>query len=77
MSKSRAFELSENARVVLERRYLAKDDAGNLIETPEELFRRVARNVAEAEGRYTGEAPPPNPLPAGGERESDVSRAVG
>jgi ribonucleoside-diphosphate reductase alpha chain len=44
--------LSENARVVLERRYLAKDDAGNLAETPEELFRRVAHNLAQAERNY-------------------------
>src|SRR5713226_4678205 len=41
--------LSENARIVLERRYLAKDDAGELSETPEQLFRRVARNLAQAE----------------------------
>src|SRR5574341_2210843 len=41
--------LSENARVVLERRYLAKDDKGQPIETPEELFERVARNIARAE----------------------------
>ena len=35
-----------NARIVLERRYLAKDDNGNLAETPEQLFRRVADNLA-------------------------------
>lgn len=44
-----SLSLSENARVVLERRYLAKDDSGNLIETPEQLFRRVAHNLAQAE----------------------------
>jgi ribonucleoside-diphosphate reductase alpha chain len=37
---------------VLERRYLAKDDAGRVVETPEELFRRVAHNVVLAEERY-------------------------
>jgi len=37
---------------VLERRYLAKDPSGRVIETPEELFRRVAHNVALAEERY-------------------------
>lgn len=42
-------ELGENARVVLERRYLGKDLDGNVIETPEELFRRVAVNIAGAE----------------------------
>ena len=45
-------ELSPNARLVLERRYLAKDAEGRPIETPEQLFRRVARNIAEAELRY-------------------------
>jgi len=45
-------KLAENARIVLERRYLAKDDAGNLIETPEQLFRRVAHNLAQAERLY-------------------------
>ncbi len=48
-------ELSPNARVVLERRYLRKDEAGNLIETPEEMFRRVARHVATAERKYAHE----------------------
>ncbi|MDP2955311.1 MAG: ribonucleotide reductase N-terminal alpha domain-containing protein, partial [Longimicrobiales bacterium] len=45
-------ELSPNARVVLERRYLAKDDSGKPIETPEEMFARVAHNVAQAELLY-------------------------
>ena len=51
---SKALKLSDNARVVLERRYLAKDDAGNPIETPEQLFRRVADNIAQAEEAYEG-----------------------
>lgn len=41
--------LSENALAVLRRRYLAKDAQGNSIETPDELFWRVARHVAHAE----------------------------
>ncbi len=41
--------LSENARVVLTRRYLAKDDSGRPTETPEQLFARVAHNIAQAE----------------------------
>jgi ribonucleoside-diphosphate reductase alpha chain len=45
-------ELSENARLVLERRYLAKDDTGTPVETPDQLFRRVAHNIAEAELLY-------------------------
>ena len=44
--------LSDNARVVLERRYLAKDAAGNVVETPEQLFRRVANNIAQAETKF-------------------------
>ncbi|HEY8172758.1 MAG TPA: vitamin B12-dependent ribonucleotide reductase [Dehalococcoidia bacterium] len=49
---SDALGLSDNARVVLERRYLAKDDAGKLIETPEGLFRRVAHTIALAEEAF-------------------------
>jgi ribonucleoside-diphosphate reductase alpha chain len=41
--------LSDNARAVLARRYLLRDDAGDVIETPEQLFRRVAGAVARAE----------------------------
>ncbi len=44
--------LSENALRVLERRYLKKDSQGQVIETPEELFRRVARAIAEVERLY-------------------------
>lgn len=43
---------SENALRVLERRYLKKDENGNVIETPRDMFRRVARNIAQAEARY-------------------------
>ncbi|MPZ50379.1 MAG: adenosylcobalamin-dependent ribonucleoside-diphosphate reductase [Dehalococcoidia bacterium] len=52
-AKSRKVALTDNARTVLERRYLAKDLDGNLIETPEQLFRRVANNIAEAENLYS------------------------
>ena len=34
--------ISPNGRVVLERRYLAKDDHGQPVETPEDLVARVA-----------------------------------
>ncbi|MCH7953972.1 MAG: hypothetical protein IIC25_08785, partial [Chloroflexi bacterium] len=47
--------LSENARLVLARRYLAKDDGGQPAETPGELFRRVALNIAQAEERFSGQ----------------------
>jgi ribonucleoside-diphosphate reductase alpha chain len=42
-------ELTENALKVLRARYLLKDEAGRPVETPEEMFRRVARNIASAE----------------------------
>ena len=44
--------LSENAIRVLERRYLKQDSEGKIIETPADLFRRVAQNIALAELRY-------------------------
>jgi len=39
-------ELSVNALRVLERRYLLKDENGNVSETPLELFRRIAKAIA-------------------------------
>ncbi|MCU0556391.1 MAG: vitamin B12-dependent ribonucleotide reductase [Desulfobacterales bacterium] len=47
--------LSENARKVLERRYLKKDADGRLLETPQQMFRRVACHVASAEKNYGAE----------------------
>ena len=40
---------SQNAIKVLEKRYLAKNDKGQVVETPAEMFRRVARNIAQAD----------------------------
>ena len=44
--------LSKNARIVLEKRYLVKDETGKPTERPEDLFWRVATVVAEADRRY-------------------------
>jgi ribonucleoside-diphosphate reductase alpha chain len=44
--------LSRNSKIVLERRYLAKDDKGCVIESAEELFKRVAAYIASADFRY-------------------------
>jgi len=44
--------LTENALRVLERRYLKKDKQGQVIETPEEMFHRVAQAIASAELIY-------------------------
>ena len=44
--------LTEPARLVLERRYLRRDESRSTVETPEDMFRRVADSVAIAEARY-------------------------
>ncbi len=44
--------LSENAKKVLEKRYLKKDERGVPIEAPRDMFRRVARNIATADSLY-------------------------
>ncbi|MCL2332212.1 MAG: vitamin B12-dependent ribonucleotide reductase [Actinomycetia bacterium] len=41
--------LAPNSLTVLERRYLKKDEEGNPIETPADMFARVAENIASAE----------------------------
>ncbi|MCL0057457.1 vitamin B12-dependent ribonucleotide reductase [Dehalococcoidales bacterium] len=55
-AKPEVVHLSENALRVLERRYLKKDKRGQVIETVEEMFRRVARTVASAELIYDPKA---------------------
>jgi ribonucleoside-diphosphate reductase alpha chain len=49
-------KLTVNAMEVLERRYLLKDEKGNLMETPTGMFMRVAKAVAEAD-KLHGEDP--------------------
>lgn len=44
--------IGANGMTVLERRYLARDEQGNVIESPADLFRRVAHHVAQAELEY-------------------------
>jgi ribonucleoside-diphosphate reductase alpha chain len=44
--------LSENALTVLQNRYLIKDERGQVIETPAQLFSRVAAIVASVEAKY-------------------------
>ena len=44
--------LSENALTVLKNRYLKKDSNGNITETPDQLFKRVAHHIALAEKKY-------------------------
>lgn len=49
----RTVKLSPNAMTVLRRRYLWKK-AGQSVETPSQMFRRVAHNIAHAETLYGG-----------------------
>lgn len=47
-------ELSENALKVIRARYLIKNENGDVIETPKDMFRRVARTIALVEDLYGG-----------------------
>jgi ribonucleoside-diphosphate reductase alpha chain len=46
-------DLSQNALKVLERRYLRKDQQGKVVESAQELFRRVSYAIASAERHYS------------------------
>ena len=45
-------QLKPNSLAVLKRRYLKKNDLGEVIETPEELFLRVASHIATADENF-------------------------
>ncbi len=49
-------KLTVNAVNVLKKRYLKKDERGQVVETPLQMFRRVARAVSEAERNYQPES---------------------
>ena len=49
-------EISKNAMTVLEKRYLAKDENGNLTETVEGMFRRVSDTIAASDANYDKDA---------------------
>ncbi len=49
--------LTKNAVTVLERRYLKRDENGKPLETPNDMFRRVAETIASAESRFSGADP--------------------
>ena len=45
-------KLSNNALQILKKRYLKKNDEGKVVEKPDDLFRRVANNIALADAKY-------------------------
>ncbi len=47
-----SLNLTQNALKVLEKRYLKKDEEGKVVETPAEMFRRIANAVAQADAIY-------------------------
>ena len=52
LEKNKEIRLTDNARKVLEKRYLRKDENGVIAETIEEMFERVAKTVAEPDVPY-------------------------
>ncbi|MBI4448970.1 adenosylcobalamin-dependent ribonucleoside-diphosphate reductase [Candidatus Woesearchaeota archaeon] len=56
VGKAFGTKLSLNALTVLRERYLLKDHKGNIIETPDEMFRRVATAIAKADRKYDPKA---------------------
>lgn len=48
----REIPLSETARVVAEKRYLRRDENGNVCETVYDMFERVAQNIASGDKLY-------------------------
>ena len=55
-SVAQQLPLTDNGRAVLKRRYLRRGQDGHPIETPEEMFRRVAHHIAQTELEYKGDA---------------------
>ncbi len=48
-------KLTVNAMEVLRRRYLLKDLNENIVETPAQMFMRIAKAIAKVEGKYGGD----------------------
>lgn len=52
LAEERNLNLSENSIKVLEKRYLKRDKDGNCVETPADMFKRVASSIAQADLQY-------------------------
>lgn len=50
--KNSSINFADNARKILEKRYLLKDAHGSLVETPEQMFDRLANTVAEPDRNF-------------------------
>ena len=51
-TSSAKIKLSPNSLKVLEKRYLKKNEDGKVVETPHDLFRRIAKTIASADLKY-------------------------
>ncbi len=49
-------DLTKNAVTVLERRYLKRDKEGKILETPVQMFQRVADTIAAADKKFNAKA---------------------
>jgi len=65
-------KLTKNAEIVLEKRYLRKDKNGKTVETPVQMFKRVAKAVAAADKKYD-----PNAKLSGTENEFYLAMSEG
>ena len=54
-TNTQKLKLTDNALKVLEKRYLRKEASGQVVETPDEMFLRVARNISNAEQLYNND----------------------
>ena len=53
--KTKPPNLTPNAKIVLEKRYLMQNERGEIVETPDQLFQRVSKTIAANEARYGGD----------------------
>lgn len=49
---SKNLNLRPNALTIIEKRYLRKNENGEIIETPEEMFYRISHHIVQAENNY-------------------------